>query len=86
MKSFMPQPEESEQERAAVLAVKKSPVCLSGAYMCYCVSAERDTVDVETAEGRVLMQIPADKLETFIAELGAIKNNIGAERPMQFWG
>ena len=43
-------------------------------------------IDVETDEGRTLIQIPAEKLGTFIEELTAIKKNIGQAEPMRMWG
>lgn len=76
---------QEDAEPAAVLVVKRAPIMLSGAFMDYVVAADSKMIDVET-EGRTLMQIPAEKLETFIAELTAISRNIGAEKPMQFWG
>ena len=85
MKSFMPQGEEPEPVKA-VLAVKKSPIRLSGAFMHYTICPGRALGEVETDEGRVLMQIPADKLEGFIEELTAIRKNIGKAQPMEMWG
>lgn len=87
MHSYMQREEpQADAEPAAVLAVKRAPIMLSGAFMHYVVSADGKTIDVETEEGRALMQIPAEKLETFIAELTAIHKNIGVQKPMQFWG
>ena len=85
MQSFKPQGEEPEPVKA-VLAVKKSPIRLSGAFMHYTICPGRELVEVETDEGRVLMQIPADKLEGFIEELTAIRKNIGKAQPMEMWG
>lgn len=85
MKSFMPQREEPEPVKA-VLAVKRSPIQLSGEYMHYTICPGREMIDVETDEGRVLMQIPAEKLEMFIEELTAIQKNIGQAEPMRMWG
>ena len=86
MQSYMPKSEKPEPEQAeAVLAVKRAPVMLSGAFMDYVVSADSKSVEVEK-EGRVLMQIPAENLTTFIKELAAISRNIGEQKPMQFWG
>ena len=73
----------------AVLAVKfvaPQPIPLHGYFMDYCISADRQMIDVETAGGRCLMQIPVDKLDTFIDELNAIKRNINTENPSPFWG
>ena len=88
--SFMPRREEPEEQKKAVLVVKpmKTPIPLHGEYMDYVISAERDLIDVDTPEGRTLMQIQMDKLDLFIAELTAIKNNAGIDKPMkvQFWG
>lgn len=90
MKSFMPPREELEEQKKAVLVVKpmKTPIPLHGEYMDYVISADRDLIDVDTSEGRTLMQIQMDKLDLFIAELTAIKNNAGIDKPMkvQFWG
>ena len=86
MKSFMPRSEEEPEKAVLVMKPVKMPIPLHGEYMDYVISAERDLIDVDTAEGRTLIQIPADMLETFIAELTAIRNNIGADKPMQFWG
>ena len=89
MKSFMHR-EEPEEQKKAVLVVKpmKTPIPLHGEYMDYVISAERDLIDVDTHEGRTLMQIQMDKLDLFIAELTAIKNNAGIDKPtkVQFWG
>lgn len=86
----MPRREEPEEQKKAVLVVKpvKAPILLHGEYMDYVISAERDLIDVDTPEGRTLMQIQMDKLDLFIAELTAIKNNAGIDKPMkvQFWG
>ena len=79
----------AEEPRKAVLAVKAlppSPIPLHGAFMDYCVSADKQYVDVETAQGRCLMQIPVDKLDLFIEELNAIKRNINASSALPFWG
>lgn len=87
MHSYM-QTRNEEPAVPAVLVMKpvKMPIPLRGAFMHYVIAPDRDLIDVETEEGRVLIQIPADQLDTFIAELGAIKKNIGAQQPMQFWG
>lgn len=85
--SYMP-PRDEEPAPAAVLVMKpvKMAIPLRGEFMHYVISPDRDLIDVETEGGRALLQVPADKLDTFIAELNAIKKNIGAEKPMQFWG
>lgn len=86
LQSFMPQAEAAKEEpAAAVLAVKRAPILLSGAFMDYVVSADSQMIDVEK-EGRTLIQIPAERLSEFIAELAAISRNIGEQKPMQFWG
>lgn len=87
MQSFM-RHEEPQEPARAVLVMKpvKMPIPLRGEFMHYCISADRDVIDVETEQGRALIQIPADKLDTFIEELTAISRNIGSEKPMQFWG
>ena len=85
MQHFMPQREEPEPVKA-VLAVKRSPIRLSGEYMHYTICPGREMIDVETDEGRVLMQIPAEKLGVFIEELTAIQKNIGQVEPMRMWG
>lgn len=87
MQSFMPKREEAEPA-SAVLVMKpvKMPIPLRGEFMHYVISPDRDLIDVETEGGRALIQIPAEKLDTFIAELNAIKKNIGAAQPMPFWG
>lgn len=83
--SFRPQRNEPAPVKA-VLAVKKSPIRLSGAFMHYTICPGREMIEAETAEGRVLMQIPADMLGTFIEELTAIQKNIGQAQPMEMWG
>lgn len=89
MHSFMHASEVLEQpereQAAAILAVKRAPIMLAGSFMDYVVSADSKMIDVEK-EGRTLIQIPTDSLSTFINELAAISRNIGAEKPMQFWG
>lgn len=78
-------PQAAQEQKQAVLAVKATPVLLSGGFMEYVVSAGRKSVDVETHEGRCLMQIPADKLDLFIKELSAIKANMNNANTLQFW-
>lgn len=75
-----------EEPARAVLAVKSSTISLCGAFMNYCISADRAMIDVETSEGRCLMQIPSDKIDLFIDELKAIKNNINDRNFKPFWG
>ena len=86
MQSFKPQREEAAEPVKAVLAVKRAPIRLSGGFMHYTICPGREMIDVETEEGRVLMQIPAEKLEAFIEELTAIQKNIGQAEPMRMWG
>ena len=89
MKSFMHAPEVLEQpeqeQAAAILAVKRAPIMLTGSFMDYVVSADSKMIDVEK-EGRTLIQIPTDSLSTFINELATISRNIKEQKPMQFWG
>ena len=75
-------------EAKAVLVMKPMQVAipLHGSYMDYTISADRKTVDVDNSEGRTLMQIRAEMLDTFIAELTAIRNNIDGDGMRQFWG
>lgn len=54
--------------------------------MDYFIPADRSRIDVETPEKRCLMQIPAEMLDTLIEELNAIRNNIGSEQVLPFWG
>ena len=75
-----------EEPARAVLAVRNSTINLLGSFMAYCISADRSVIDVETPEGRCLMQIPADKLDQFIDELTAIKKNINDKSYKPFWG
>lgn len=82
--SMMPQREKEPVE--AVLAVKKSDVHLTGKYKNYVVAADRSCIDVETEEGRTLLNIPADMLGTFIKELTAIQNNMNTAQSVPFWG
>lgn len=75
-------------EAKAVLVMKPIQIAipLHGCFMDYTISADRTMIDVDSAEGRTLMQIPAEMLDTFIAELTAIKNNIGGDGMNHFWG
>lgn len=82
--SMMPQ-REAEPVKA-VLAVKKAPIRLSGAFMHYTICPGREMIDVETEEGRTLIQVPADMLGTFIEELTAIQKNINTAQSVPFWG
>ena len=78
-----------EEPKKAVLVVKTlppMPIPLHGTFMDYVISADRTSVDVETEQGRCLLQIPMDKLDTFIEELNAIRNNIGSDTVLPFWG
>lgn len=80
---------ESEIPKRAVLVVKPTepqPINLHGAFMDYFIPADRSRIDVETPEKRCLMQIPAEMLDTLIDELNAIRNNIGSEQALPFWG
>lgn len=82
--SMMPQ-REAEPVKA-VLAVKKTDTYLTGAYKNYVVAADRSCIDVETEDGRTLLNIPADMLGTFIEELTAIQKNINTAQSVPFWG
>jgi hypothetical protein len=87
MKSFMPK--QQEEPAKVVLVVKTlppAPIPLHGEAADYTISADRQTVEIENELGRVLMQLPAEKIPTFIEELTAIQKNIGSEKPMAFWG
>lgn len=78
-----------EEPKKCVLAVKpllSMPIPLHGQFMDYVISADRTSVDVENEQGRCLLQIPMEKIDTFIAELNAIKRNVGAGTTAQFWG
>ena len=86
MQSFKPQREEADEPVKAVLAVKKTPIRLSGAFMHYTICPGREMIDVETDEGRTLIQVPADMLGTFIEELTAIRKNMNTAQSASFWG
>ena len=82
--SMMPQREEETVK--AVLAVKKAPIRLSGAFMHYTICPGKEMIDVETEGGRTLIQVPADMLGTFIEELTAIQKNMNTAQSVPFWG
>ena len=82
--SMMPQ-REAEPVKA-VLAVKKTDTHLTGTYKNYVVAADRSCIDVETDDGRTLLNIPADMLGTFIEELQTIQKNMNTVQSVQFWG
>ena len=82
--SMMPQ-REAEPVKA-VLAVKKTDTYLTGAYKNYVVAADRSCIDVETEDGRTLLNIPADMLGTFIEELQTIQKNMNTAQSVPFWG
>lgn len=86
MQSFMPQREEPVKAVLVMKSLPPQPIPLHGEFMDYVIDAERKSVDVETEQGRVLLNVPADKLGMFIEELQAIQKNIGSEKPMPFWG
>lgn len=78
-----------EEPKKCVLVVKAlppMPIPLHGEFMDYVISADRTSVDVETEQGRCLLQIPMEKIDTFIAELNAIKRNASSGAAGQFWG
>ena len=78
-----------EEPKKCVLVVKTlppMPIPLHGEFMDYVISADRTSVDVETEQGRCLLQIPMEKIDTFIAELSAIKRNASSGAAGQFWG
>lgn len=78
-----------EEPKKCVLVVKTlppMPIPLHGEFMDYVISADRTSVDVETEQGRCLLQIPMEKIDTFIAELNAIKRNASSGAAGQFWG
>lgn len=78
-----------EEPKKCVLVVKSlppMPIPLHGEFMDYIISADRTSVDVETEQGRCLLQIPMEKIDTFIAELEAIKRNASSGAAGQFWG
>ena len=80
-------PEEAPKRAALVVKpTEPQPISLHGACMDYHIPADRSRIDVETAEGRCLMQIPAEMLDTLIDELNAIKNNIHSDAVLPFWG
>lgn len=88
MKSFMPQREQEEPKRA-VLVMKNlapQPIPLHGEFMDYTISPDRQTVDVETEQGRCLMQIPVEKIGLFIDELDAIRRNAATGQALPFLG
>lgn len=88
MMSFMHKQPEPEPVKAVLVmkSVPPTPIPLHGAVADYTISADRQTVEIENELGRVLMQLPAEKIPTFIEELTAIQKNIGSEKPMAFWG
>lgn len=87
MKSFMTKREAEPVKAVLVMkSVPPAPIPLHGEVMDYTISADRQTVEIENELGRVLMQLPAEKIPTFIEELTAIQKNIGSEKPMAFWG
>lgn len=76
----------TEPERKRVLAVKPSELHLWGDFGCYTVTEKRDQIDVENSEGRVLLNIPAEKLDVFIEELQAIARNLaGSKQRVEMW-
>ena len=77
-----------ETEKRAVLVVKPTapqPINLHGEFRDYHIPADRSMIEIE-AEGRCLMQIPAEMLDVFLSELEAIRRNIGSEQVLPFWG
>lgn len=78
--------EKVPKKAVLVMRVEKHPIPLRGAFKDYLISADRETVTVMTQSGDVEVNVPVDDLGAFIDELTAIKNNIGAEMPPQFWG
>lgn len=86
LKSFMPPREEPAKAVLVVKTLPPAPIPLHGEVMDYTISADRQTVEIENELGRVLMQLPAEKIPTFIEELTAIQKNIGSDKPMPFWG
>lgn len=85
-KALIYTPKRDEAKAVLVLKPMQVAIPLHGSYMDYTISADRKTVDVDNSLGRTMPQIPADMLDTFIAELTAIRNNIGEDGMRQFWG
>lgn len=88
MQSFMPQREQEEPKRAVLVmkTIAPQPIPLHGEFMDYTISPDRKTVDVETDQGRCLMQIPVEKISLFIDELDAIRRNAASGQALPFWG
>lgn len=86
--SFMPQREKEEPMRAVLVmkTIAPQPIPLHGEFMDYTISPDRQTVDVETDQGRCLMQIPVEKIGLFIDELDAIRRNAANGQALPFWG
>ena len=86
--SFMPQREKEEPMRAVLVmkTIAPQPIPLHGEFMDYTISPDRQTVDVETDQGRCLMQIPVEKIGMFIDELDAIRRNAASGQSLPFWG
>lgn len=86
--SFMPQREQEEPKRAVLVmkTIAPQPIPLHGEFMDYTISPDRQTVDVETEQGRCLMQIPIERIGMFIDELDAIRRNAASGQALPFWG
>lgn len=86
--SFMPQREKEEPKRAVLVmkTIAPQPIPLHGEFMDYTISPDRQTVDVETEQGRCLMQIPIERIGVFIDELDAIRRNAANGQALPFWG
>lgn len=84
--AIRPEPPKPEEKSKPALAIKPSVLQLWGDFGHYTISEARDMIDVENGEGRVLINVPADKLDTFIAELSAISRNIAGSRShVEMW-
>ena len=81
--------DEPQITHRAVLVKKNvapQPIPLHGEFMDYTISADRKMVDVETEQGRCLIQIPIDKIGLFIEELDAIRRNAAGGENLVMWG
>lgn len=78
--AIQPELPKAEERIKPALALKPSVLQLWGDFGHYTISEARDRIDVENEEGRVLIAVPAEKLDAFIAELSAISRNLAGSR------
>ncbi len=75
-----------EEAPVACLAVRKSPLCLTGSVADYELDSEREKITITNAQRDYYFRLEASNLEQFIRELQAIARNIeDSKQKLEMW-